>query len=110
MTNEEAIKWFRGSPAYHKDHSPYNMAIKALEQQPCPYWDYELKTCRHANIGVLATVTPTPKGDVLEKIRAEITNIHLTDTDGHNNNWYREPQAIINDALRIIDKYKGVEE
>lgn len=31
MTNEEAIKWFRGSPAYHKDHEPYNMAIKALE-------------------------------------------------------------------------------
>jgi len=35
MTNEEAIKWFRESPAYHKDHEPYNMAIKALEQEPC---------------------------------------------------------------------------
>lgn len=32
ITNEEAIKWFRGSPAYHKDHEPYTMAIKALEQ------------------------------------------------------------------------------
>lgn len=35
MTNEEAIKWFRNSPVYHKDHEPYNKAIKALEQQPC---------------------------------------------------------------------------
>ena len=31
MTNKEAIKWFKGSPAYHKDHEPFNMAIKALE-------------------------------------------------------------------------------
>ena len=41
-----------------------DMAIKALEQEPCPYYDYELKTCRHANIGALATVTPIrPKGE-----------------------------------------------
>ncbi len=32
MTNEEAIKWFRENPFYHKDHVPFNMAIKALEQ------------------------------------------------------------------------------
>lgn len=32
-----------------------NEAIQALEQQPCPYWDYGLNTCRHANIGALAT-------------------------------------------------------
>ena len=40
------------------------MAIKALEQQPCPYWDYELETCRHANVGALAT---KPYGDVVSK-------------------------------------------
>ena len=45
--------------------------------------------------------------DVLDKIRAEITNIPITDSDGHYNNWYREPQAIINDVLLIIDKYKA---
>lgn len=28
---EEAIKWFRENPFYHKDHVPFNMAIKALE-------------------------------------------------------------------------------
>lgn len=44
---------------------------------------------------------------ILDKIRAEITNIHLTDTDGHNQYWYRDPQEIINDALQIIDRYKA---
>ena len=34
MTREEAIKWFRRNPFYHKDHKPFNMAIKALEQEP----------------------------------------------------------------------------
>ena len=43
MTREEAIKWFVTNPFYHKDHAPFNMAIKALEQT-----------------------------DVLDKIRAEI--------------------------------------
>lgn len=44
---------------------------------------------------------------VLDKIKAEITNIPLTDTDGNNGHWHREPQAIINDVLQVIDKYKG---
>lgn len=34
MTREEAIKWFRESPFWHKDHEPFNMAIKALAQEP----------------------------------------------------------------------------
>ena len=34
MTREEAIKWFKEDPFYHKDHEPFNMAIKALEQEP----------------------------------------------------------------------------
>lgn len=32
-----------------------NEAIQVLEEEPCPYWDYGLNTCRHANIGALAT-------------------------------------------------------
>ena len=35
MTREEAIKWFRENPFYHKDHEPFNMAIQALSQEPC---------------------------------------------------------------------------
>ena len=34
MTREEAIEWFKGSAFYSKDHEPFNMAIKALEQEP----------------------------------------------------------------------------
>lgn len=34
MTREEAIKWFRENPFYHANHVPFNMAIKALEQEP----------------------------------------------------------------------------
>ena len=35
MTKEEAIEWFKNSAFYHKDHEPFNMAISALEQEPC---------------------------------------------------------------------------
>ena len=35
MTREEAIRWFKESPFYHKDHEPFNMAIQALKQEPC---------------------------------------------------------------------------
>jgi len=47
---------------------------------------------------------------VLEDIKTEIINIPITDTDGHSNNWYREPQAIIDDVLKIIDKHIGGKE
>lgn len=86
MTSEEASRTIesympKDEPMNAKDREAFFMAIKALKQEP-----------------------------VLDKIKAEITNIRLTDTDGHNNNWYREPQAIINDTLRIIDKYKAESE
>lgn len=32
MTNEETIRWLIDSPFYHKEHEPFNKAIKALEQ------------------------------------------------------------------------------
>lgn len=43
--------------------------------------------------------------DIFEKIKSEVLTIPQIDSDGHNNNWYREPQAIIDDVLQIIDKY-----
>ena len=98
----------------------FDMAIKALEQepcedatlkeifctgcehkeqQPCPYWDYGLNTCRHANIGALATITPN---DVLEKIRAEIREEIIPMTiDGIQ---------VKSSCLGIIDKYKAESE
>ena len=43
--------------------------------------------------------------DVVDKIKSEVLTISQIDSDGHNNNWYREPQAIINDVLKIIGGY-----
>ena len=87
MTREEAIKLLVN--ATYSDEwqgnedltTAHNMAIQTLEQEP-----------------------------ILDKIRAEISNIPLTDTDGNNGHWYREPQAIIDDVLQIIDKYKAESE
>ena len=42
---------------------------------------------------------------LLEDIKAEVLTIPQIDSDGHNNNWYREPQEIIDDVIEIIDKY-----
>ena len=46
MTNKEAAEWFKTSPFYHKDHETFNLAIKALEQEPkTGHWiDKEEKT------------------------------------------------------------------
>lgn len=85
MTREEAHKILSNglvnAPSEHEWCVAFALAIKVLRQEP-----------------------------VLDKIRAEINNIHLTDTDGHSGNWYREPQAIINDALRIIDRHRAESE
>lgn len=52
------------------------------------------------DVNIIANGTP------LDKIKTEISNIPLTDTDGKNGHWYREPQAIINNVLQIIDQYR----
>ena len=38
MTNSEAIEWFKNSAFYHKDHTPFNMAISALEKERQGHW------------------------------------------------------------------------
>ena len=120
MTKEEAIKNLNTMVmATHIKDTPLGsledvretclMAIQALEQQPCPYWDYGLNTCRHANIGALATV------DVLGKIRAEIEKAM---SDAQEDSRITQDDidcgicAGIQRALNIIDKYKdkGAEE
>lgn len=92
-------KWHNNRGISMKD---FEDAMDALEKEPCPYWDYGLNTCRHANIGALATITPN---GVLEKIRAEIVDLgQRTMNDNRASGIW---------ACRdIIDKYKdkGVEE
>ena len=67
MTKEEALRKTKGyltNIIPQEDYAEVEEIVKALEQEPCPYWDYGLNTCRHANIGALATVTPIrPKGE-----------------------------------------------
>ncbi len=68
MTNAEAIKWFRENPFYHKDHVPFNMAIKALEQEPCNKCVYSTKDgcCQYDDI--TETIPPfEPSGDLISR-------------------------------------------
>ena len=58
MTKEEALRKIKGyltDLIPQEDYTEVEEIVKALEQEPCPYWDYGLNTCRHANIGALAT-------------------------------------------------------
>ena len=105
------------------------MAIKALEQEPCEdcisrqaVLDYidkmpsELTTdgrrmIRRITLGeyisdTLPSVTPKPKTDVLDKIKAEIE--HLTITKG-GEDYIRKMAELYSlkiKVLQIIDKYK----
>ena len=58
----------------------------------------------------LPPVIPQPKVElsdlsekVLQEIRQEVTMIPVLETDDHNDHWYRDPQAIIDDVYAIID-------
>lgn len=100
MTREEAIKWFRESPFYHKNHVPFNMAIKALEQEPKSEWEQD-----HAILKAYSDGTE----DILEKIRAEIKKAVWEDSiysrDGADE--VRIPRLDPDDVFEIIDKYKA---
>ena len=87
LTTEEAIKWFQESPFYHKEHEPFNMAIKALEQYP-----------------------------ILDKIRDEIERkAHSGQWSDATMYGMLKAVAIIDKynallkAVAIIDKYRGGE-
>lgn len=49
-------------------------------------------------------------GIPLEQIRAEIESIEHYCTDNGNNFWFRTPDEIKKDVLKIIDKYKSESE
>lgn len=137
MTREEAIEWFRSSAFYHKDHEPFNMAIKALEQEPCkdaisrqavldeiqsaydsePLTDetngvdYINKEMIEDFVESLPPVTPQPKTEILDKIRAEIMqldyDLDFIDYDYNDMAQTEEVHTICREeVLQIIDKYK----
>ena len=67
MTREEAIEWFKNSAFYHKDHTPFNMAISALEEKPCIY-DLKNRYCpRLDDSGFLKNREQEPCDDVISR-------------------------------------------
>lgn len=71
MTKEEAIRILSTRDSYGMVtgyaggiKEAIDMGLEALKQEPCPYWDYGLNTCRHVNIGALAT---KPCGDAVSR-------------------------------------------
>lgn len=97
MTREEAIKWFKESAFYHKDHEPFNMAIEALEQEPKSEWQHDHDLLKAYSDGA---------ENMLGKIRAEINKLtvfYTTKDKGIN--------LISQNAVnRILDKYKAESE
>ena len=57
MTKEEAIEWFKDNPFMNKTHTPFLMAIKALEQpevircKDCKFYIGEGHYCKIRGLG-----------------------------------------------------------
>ena len=81
MTREEAIEWFYDSPFYHKDHTPFNMAIEALKQE-----------------------------SILDKIRAEIKEWYWQADKQALAKDPCVVDAMVDLFIRTIDKYKAESE
>lgn len=96
-------------------------AVKALEQEPCEdcisrkavldlvedmtdQFGVEHRVITEGVISMLPPVTPKPKTDVLDKIRAEIEQEYLA--EGHLSDYW----DAIDKCLQIVDKYKAEKE
>ena len=128
MTKEEAIMVLKNEQPHcgkkalfseGKRYEAYDVAIKALEQEPCDDaisrqaaidaclngWNKDYKEIVE-EIRTLPPVTPQPKTDVLDKIIDEIENTeikgYIRDVECYN--------AGINFALHIIAKHKAESE
>ena len=124
MTREEAkriLYVFRAVILVDASHiEAFDMAIKALEQEPCEdaisrqaVEDAIAETNVNGEslgyavawdiLSDLPSVTPQPKTDVLDKIRAEIER-HRRKTQGI------DPYDLVGDCLDIIDKCRAESE
>ena len=73
---EEAIKWIKENPFYHKEHKPFNIMLEALEQEP-----------------------------ILDNIRAEIDGIEISGQIDAYTSYIRSGEQVKHMALEIIDKH-----
>lgn len=105
MTREEAIKTWLPIISMSIDNMPelkeaFDMAIKALEQEPKSEWEQD-----HAILKAYSDGTE----DILEKIRAEIKKAVWEDSiysrDGADE--VRIPRLDPDDVFAILDKYKA---
>lgn len=101
MTREGAIEWFRSNAFYHKDHEPFNMAIKALEQEPTYY--PPCINCHKKMDEIRRTYDKLKEQQpMLDKIRAEIEALPKTyPFINHIDTYVKE-----DDVKKIIDKYR----
>lgn len=69
----------------------FDLAQKALEQEPKSEWEQDHEILKAHSDGA---------NEVLDKIRAEIEDLTYYCCEVH-------PKYVIDDVLKIIDKYKG---
>ena len=74
---EEAIKWIKENPFYHKEHKPFNIMLEALEQD-----------------------------NILDKIRTDINGIEINGLVDEHTMFVRGGEEVKQMALEIIDKYR----
>lgn len=92
--------------------------IDTLEQEPCEDCISRreaIKIFKYENVSRitlrnLSPVTPQPKTDMLDKIRAEITAMAINEQVDEHTMLIRTGEQVKQMALEIIDKYKAESE
>ena len=77
----------------------WDMAIKALEQEPKSEWEHDHEILKAYSDGA---------NGVLDKIRAEIEEQVLESLSDGGDDWFTAEK--VNECLDIIDKYKAESE
>lgn len=109
MSLQDAIQVFRDTNAYGTMDIAKTVILKALEQEPCEYYDADNKTCRRSE------VPKEPCEDVLDKIGAEIEQQRKEASNKHSEDaelqaYYDGLNDGLKDARDTIDKYRAESE
>ena len=113
MTREETKKRFKswcqeyiGNNASDEDCHMFNNIMALLEQEPCCEqikWERDTAIAQLKELGY--GLGEKPKTEVLDKIRAEIEQLHH-----HPKLDFINTDKVVDMALEIIDKYKAESE
>jgi len=117
MNREEAIYYLKSSGMSDEqiksvidaficeDYISRQEALKVMCDN-CPMYNCVCGCSSYRHIERMESVTPQPKTDVLDKIRAEIEALEEGITNYHND----RPWIFKDEVLKIIDKYKAESE